>query len=768
MTSDFYFFDQFSHGSHIGGVHRSKRDTKDLNQALYHAKIALSITDENSDKTESNIPTSTKKQINQITSDILLQTTLRQLKTPIIPEILIEELDKNIQTFDNKSKRSSLSSNPSKSRKSSIIDSKQHINHEDELIDSTTNLPKVSLPSLLIVQLNSTWSDLIQNTEYKYKVWHTKAGKEAWRQHVQEKHSQPMNHQKQQNITDNKSIIRRQTSSRLNSLSLTNLSHRQSFKTNSKIRWNRPLSRTSISASNMPQDNQRSLKTMQHQGASENVIEPIKNGIHVEFKLSTQINETKEKTKSLDEQNIALFDVPKPQDNFDEDMIALIQNKCKRLLAETRQKILATTNDQNIKYQKLCRIWFYEDNQITRNKNNFLTLNEFNRRSKSKFALAILRHEIPEKYNIDIDISQTKHKCYIELPDGSSQIYYPSGRLAVLRLRSSYSTTLFFDDTSSIGNQFLGLVTSTGNVLLMQPKFHAHFITDNQHECSYLCNGKTGIIEKQLQWYLTNNYQRESIAIDKDDITSTLHDNTIQLQLNSFMQLEYYNSSNIRFSFTCQNENFFFQLGIHLPKKSSLISIDSTRTTVSMKKFSRDKKFQTTTTKNSNDMSNVLEQQQIQSQQLFDEQLHFHQLPMIQELILLRKRIENICHNWLKRYRAVLGIMDINSYCLPDLPAELLPQPILTQTKEKVDNINRSKSAKQLGHVPILTKRADLVQSIDKQQQFLQTHSTEKLELNAIENVIEQFVPHSDIGRAMKQRICTNDKIISTSLPAIK
>ncbi|CAF2587518.1 unnamed protein product [Rotaria sp. Silwood2] len=763
MTSEFYFFDQYSHGSHIGGVYRTKRDSKDLNQALYHAKIASSIEDENSDRTEINTPTSIKKQTNQITNDTLLQTILRKSKTPIVPEILIDELNRNIQIFDNKSKTTSLPSIPSKSRQSSLIDSEQHINHEDELINLTKNLPKVSLPSLLIVQLNSTWSDLIQNTEYEYKVWRTKAGKEAWHQYVQQKHSKLINRRKQQSITDNKSIIRRQTSSRVSPLSLTNLSHRQSLKITSKIRCNRPLSRASITGSNTSQDNQRLVKVNYQGGASENVIETIKNGIHVEFKLSTQMNETKQKTIQLDEQNIALFDVPKPPNAFDEDIIALTQNKCKRLLAETKQKILATTNNQNTKHQKLCRIWFYEDNQTTRNKNNFLTLNEFNRRPKSKFALAILRHEIPEKYNIDIDISETKHKCYIELEDGSSQIYYPSGRLAVLCLRSSYSTTLFFNDTNSIGNQFLGLVTSTGNVLLMQPKLHAHFITNNQRECSYLCNGKTGIIKKQIQWHLKdNNYQGQSISNDKDNINQTLFDNTVQLQLNSFMQLEYNNSSNIHFVFTCQNEKFHFQLGIHLPTQSS-IPMDLI-TTVPMKKFSQDKKNQTITKKSnpisSNDISNVLEKQQIS-----DEQLYFNQLPMIQELILLRKRIENICHSWLKQYRTILGIMDINAYCFPDLPVE-------SQTKQQMNNSNRSNSAKQHKHVPILTKRSltnnDFVQLIDREQQFLQIDSEEKTELNVIENAIEQFVPHSNVGRAIKQRIFTNDKIIPTTLPVIK
>ena len=43
-------------------------------------------------------------------------------------------------------------------------------NNEDEFIDPTPSLPKISLPSPLIALLHSTWSDLIKNTEYKYQV----------------------------------------------------------------------------------------------------------------------------------------------------------------------------------------------------------------------------------------------------------------------------------------------------------------------------------------------------------------------------------------------------------------------------------------------------------------------------------------------------------------------------------------------------------------------------------------------------------------------
>lgn len=43
-------------------------------------------------------------------------------------------------------------------------------------------------------------------------------------------------------------------------------------------------------------------------------------------------------------------------------------------------------------------------------------------RQKSKFALSILRHEIPDKFQLDPNASDAKHKRSIEFPDGSTQI----------------------------------------------------------------------------------------------------------------------------------------------------------------------------------------------------------------------------------------------------------------------------------------------------------------------------------------------------------
>ncbi len=170
-----------------------------------------------------------------------------------------------------------------------------------------------------------------------------------------------------------------------------------------------------LSTSHFSQDNLRLLKSI-HQGNSENLIETIKNGIHVEFKLSTEIEQTNQKIQ-LNEQKskrkiffcfeiliyffsiirlVALFDLQKPEVNVEEDIITLTQNKCKLLLAETKQKMfdfqlslflikyvcflinrLETMNDQNMKHPKKCRVGFYGDNSNLRKKNN--AFNQSNR-----------------------------------------------------------------------------------------------------------------------------------------------------------------------------------------------------------------------------------------------------------------------------------------------------------------------------------------------------------------------------------------------------
>lgn len=239
---------------------------------------------------------------------------------------------------------------------------------------------------------------------------------------------------------------------------------------------------------------------------------------------------------------------------------------------------------------------------------------------------------------------------------------YPSGRLAVLRLNCPHSCTLFFDDTEIVENQFLGLVTSRGHMFIMQPTLHARFTTDSQRDRAYLCHGTNGIIEKQIQWNLNN-----SMSIDEEDdiedILPPLFETSVQLQLNSFMQLEFHDPTNIRFAFACQKEEYKFQLGTTISSTTPQETISPTlpkKTPTDLKKNPTKSK----SSNHSNDNEIINQKQEIQIERLLDGQVNLRELPMIKDLNLLKKRIRHLFQNWLKEYRIALGIPPLSSLSL--------------------------------------------------------------------------------------------------------
>ena len=208
-----------------------------------------------------------------------------------------------------------------------------------------------------------------------------------------------------------------------------------------------------------------------------------------------------------------------------------------------------------------------------------------------------------------------------------------------------------------IENEFLGLVTGSGSVFIMQPTLHARFTTDNQRERAYLCDGISGLIEKQVQWHLTSHSNETRSNLDEDDILPPLFENTVQLQLNPFMQLEYHNPNNIRFAFACQKEEYKYQLGTTLSSSSPVTPQQTIQTNLSKKNPTDHKKSSTKSkgSTNSTDHSMNNEKQQIQVERLLDGQVNLRELPMIKDLTLLRKRIRHLFHSWLREYRIALG-----------------------------------------------------------------------------------------------------------------
>ncbi|CAF3758096.1 unnamed protein product [Adineta steineri] len=772
MSRGLYFHDQFGRVSHIGGIHRYKRDSDDFTQALQQVKIALAAKDDKPAKLDSfaDSPTPQNKQNLSKEADGLLKNIQRKLKAPIVPDVLCRDLDTLLQRFDEKNKISLTSSSMKIAPKSDQLlppegeqEIAETVSVQESMDDDKSKIspltpPKIVLPDAVIIGLHSTWGDLIENTEDNYKVWRTKAAEETWARRMERKRKEHLKAERHGATAINITIIQPRKSSRPSVTSTSTASHQPppSAQSNLRIRSNRSLSRVSfLSAS---QENTRLLKPLHHAGP-----EGPAGGLHVEFKLSTESDDNKQQTTT--DKKAVTFDVKKPMVDLYEDMIALIQIKCKRLLVEMKQKISKTNGYTSIHHPKMCKVWFYEDIRHLRNKTNLLSLNEIARKQKMKFIFSLLRKQIPEKYTIDIEIPKAKHKCYIELIDGSIQIYYPSGRIAVLCLQPPNPSTLFFDDTDIPENQFLGLVTSTGSVLIMQPSLHARFVTDNQHERGFLCNGETGLIEKQLRSHSNESgtdaiVSNQTTGNDDEGVFAQPADSTVQLQLNPYMQLEYYNPINIRFAFSCHKEEFKFQLGADPATQIQ----NSTETTIaSTKKNSADRRRQSksklstivSSSTHSSELSLNSERPQILPEKLPDGQVNIKELPMMKELTNIKKRFKTLCNNWLKECRTALGVTEAYS-----------------SNRFNISNMkfNQLRGVKSPRHVSMSSKRdsvnSEFLQPGEKED-IVRTNSARKSDPDIIESTMMEFTPRSEHGKAMKQKYNAKRFMPSTVLPAI-
>ncbi len=128
------------------------------------------------------------------------------------------------------------------------------------------------------------------------KTWRTKAGEDSWHRYVERKRLERINTGKQRSIAGTKQGNRRRNNSRVSINTYGNVSRQQqSLTANPQIRSNHSLSRVSfLSANNISQlDNIRLLKPIP-QGSLESLTESVKSGIHVEFKLSIQNDQTKQ------------------------------------------------------------------------------------------------------------------------------------------------------------------------------------------------------------------------------------------------------------------------------------------------------------------------------------------------------------------------------------------------------------------------------------------------------------------------------------------
>ena len=141
------------------------------------------------------------------------------------------------------------------------------------------------------------------------------------------------------------------------------------------------------------------------------------------------------------------------------------------------------------------------------------------------------------------------------------------------------------------------------------------------------------------------------------------------------------------------------------------------------------------------------------------------------------------------------GVMDLDAYGLADL-SHPLSSSIEPTKKRPTEGIASKENLKQPAHIPLLMKPMspgdELLRSTEDQRLARGTRSrkyscvcTRLLEVekqslrqrcfsslaNLIENVIEEFVPHSDAGRQSKEQIYAKASLIAattTTLPLIK
>ena len=178
MSRGLYFHDQYARVSHIGGIHRYKRDGDDLAEALQQVKIALAAKDDKPVKFDSGLlsPTSSRDKQNQgkPVNDALLKSIQRKLKAPIVPEVLCRDLDVLLQRFEEKLKASiKLAAKPADGEPETtevVIPVPEPTDEEKDKVPPPPAIPKINLPDALLIGLNSTWTELAENAEDIYKV----------------------------------------------------------------------------------------------------------------------------------------------------------------------------------------------------------------------------------------------------------------------------------------------------------------------------------------------------------------------------------------------------------------------------------------------------------------------------------------------------------------------------------------------------------------------------------------------------------------------
>lgn len=116
--------------------------------------------------------------------------------------------------------------------------------------------------------------------------------------------------------------------------------------------------------------------------------------------------------------------------------------------------------------------------------------------------------------------------------------------------------------------------------------------------------------------------------------------------------------------------------------------------------------------------------------------------------------------------------MDIESYCLPDLPSARTAPLVssIEKTSRVTTHQHRSKSAKPPRHVTISPKNAilnrEFLQPAEKEF-LLRTLSAKKPPSDLLERSLTQFTAHSDIARTIQKNYERRNQRSPVHFPSI-
>ncbi|XP_070559084.1 uncharacterized protein C3orf20 homolog isoform X2 [Ptychodera flava] len=271
---------------------------------------------------------------------------------------------------------------------------------------------------------------------------------------------------------------------------------------------------------------------------------------------------------------------------------------------------------------------------------------------------------IPPKVPINTE-SDSWQKFVTSLPDGTTTVYYPSGRMAICYSRSGEGKpghyTLIYKDNPDM--EMIGLFTPTGAGILYHDNGKARFLSTDK---GGMMLEPDGHVAKRWEWPVP--HQKLQV--------------TIVIQLNEQMTFRCINHQQMQVLFASQKEttklNIGSTYGATEPKTpeewgclvtgeefQSKAAKEYSKPPPPKKKPEKDKKsLRFRSNKNKSKDNNLAELQKL----LEIPEKHEYDIPASKDLARLQRKIKNLAEDWMEHYRIAVGISSPHLRTLSSVP----------------------------------------------------------------------------------------------------